>query len=1470
MADVFDTPDWRVKKRPEEIRKRTFWQDVGDNYKYVYKPGLDRVRAGSIWGFEEDENFEVTSDMLRDKPFQLQETLVGANSKEEFDYRLKSWYEMQTVRENLAINKSIGAGLFAGLFDPINLVPLPTVWGMGFVKGAARLGAGAGVLTAGQEIVRGHNDPHYQPIESVFAIGGSTIMSGALGGLIGGLTKKMGQHQFKAQYYDEGADKVEPKRTENVDNAETVKYDATSGQVDNPLLLTYDPQLKFDSRIGKVEPMPNPKKVEFDKNGQAVIPGLEETKIKITDDAKTRERKRNNNNKLYDGYNDGSTGKRIIISAQPRNRFDNIYGNIVTIKGSEIEMPYEELLKSLGVKNSYWDWLKTKEGKSWVRKPEEEAMPEGAFSYEKTMKITIFGGLVSRFKSVMNRQFAVKIAGDGNFSFKDAKLGKSSTGDGNVSGGTVSMNQGKWSLYELNNLVKFTRDSYQSMYTGVKETKPFLGMDVGYMSTSLKNWWANRKDKTVMTPKMFYDEVGKLIMNASRQERFGKLDHPIPQVKEVAEKFIETMRNVKKAGDEAKFFNTVNNLKSKSLRVHNQILEISNDIDKIEKALGIIWKEVPDPDDPTKKIWGRVIDAAYRKKMKEQPSDAVLLQQLAVADFFKARHLDTSRNIEKELLIRMLPTEKIAGKLEEVIYSINKKRDEASEKFKKILVTAKERLNTGKLTTKTDPESLAKAFKKVENTRNYVKGLIEEDIEILKAIIEESKIKPLENELKEYANFLFSRIGDPRHYAKNKQMETLLKNFSTFKYKDTALIVTPKQEKELNRLLEVMRGKISVEQLAYIESLKRGLVTTGKRQVKIKDKEAFYVHRDYLVPKILDKRVEFEQFLINEFKKKPTGVYKTLLIYKSKGAKYKGKVVTDEMVEEQITTQVKNTVNKIVRDAENQNIDNIHTTGANSFNRTRSIDLPNYYFLKEYNGIDDFIDTDINTIARSYLNRTGPNLEMARMFDGDRFGEHEMYRALEDVIYRHAKEIDKDPIKFSNAIMVDVSDKYELINAVLGRMGLGIDTGSRSNTLVQGLMQTSQITMMGLATVASLADPAKIVLANGLKRTFGVQIKEWMTNLEAIEKLRLSKKATLMTGEGFDPRLNTAGRRVADQSDIMTNQLNRGFGKFGDKIFRGIDKMASGFYNVNLLNQWTSFWKQKVGYIANDRLMKTAWTIANKKTYKGFDADKKILASYGLDENKLKRIHFLWKKYEGETAHKQGDTFYGNVDKWMEDDPNLARDYLSAIRKEQVNTIITPTDADKTYMHYGKLKFSHWDTSMKDRQHNVYRMPLQYMSWAFAANNKIVISSLQGRHKGVMSGIVAMFAMGMMSDYIRNPGWWSYKSDTERMIKAIEYSGLTAYLLDINNILEVMSDNEFGIRPLFGQKNAFTGAPEDIISEPFGPVGGMAADVYGLFKEEATLDRRASVIRRLLPYNNVAYTRWLFKGMEKRIVDFIE
>ena len=113
------------------------------------------------------------------------------------------------------------------------------------------------------------------------------------------------------------------------------------------------------------------------------------------------------------------------------------------------------------------------------------------------------------------------------------------------------------------------------------------------------------------------------------------------------------------------------------------------------------------------------------------------------------------------------------------------------------------------------------------------------------------------------------------------------------------------------------------------------------------------------------------------------------------------------------------------------------------------------------------------------------------------------------------------------------------------------------------------------------------------------------------------------------------------------------------------------------------------------------------------------------------------------------------------------------------------------------------------------------------------------------------------------------KSLTEKIIRGIEYSGLTSYWLDINNFVEVASYNNFGIRPLFGQENPF--ATGDALSEPFGPVGSLTYDSYRLFADdELTLDRKASIIRRLIPYNNILYLKWLFKSMENTIVDQIE
>ena len=53
----------------------------------------------------------------------------------------------------------------------------------------------------------------------------------------------------------------------------------------------------------------------------------------------------------------------------------------------------------------------------------------------------------------------------------------------------------------------------------------------------------------------------------------------------------------------------------------------------------------------------------------------------------------------------------------------------------------------------------------------------------------------------------------------------------------------------------------------------------------------------------------------------------------------------------------------------------------------------------------------------------------------------------------------------------------------------------------------------------------------------------------------------------------------------------------------------------------------------------------------------------------------------------------------MDQEPELARKYIAAVRADIISTIITPTDADKPLLSYGKFKGSRFGKLLGDRQH---------------------------------------------------------------------------------------------------------------------------------------------------------------------------
>jgi hypothetical protein len=102
------------------------------------------------------------------------------------------------INENLAIRQrqsqlgfgtNLMVGLVTGIVDPVNLIPVPGLKGLGFVQGALRGGASIGSINAAQELVRNELDATSTNTETAINIGLGYLVAGAISGGIGHFTR---------------------------------------------------------------------------------------------------------------------------------------------------------------------------------------------------------------------------------------------------------------------------------------------------------------------------------------------------------------------------------------------------------------------------------------------------------------------------------------------------------------------------------------------------------------------------------------------------------------------------------------------------------------------------------------------------------------------------------------------------------------------------------------------------------------------------------------------------------------------------------------------------------------------------------------------------------------------------------------------------------------------------------------------------------------------------------------------------------------------------------------------------------------------------------------------------------------------------------------------------------------------------------------------------------------------------------
>jgi hypothetical protein len=502
---------------------------------------------------------------------------------------------------------------------------------------------------------------------------------------------------------------------------------------------------------------------------------------------------------------------------------------------------------------------------------------------------------------------------------------------------------------------------------------------------------------------------------------------------------------------------------------------------------------------------------------------------------------------------------------------------------------------------------------------------------------------------------------------------------------------------------------------------------------------------------------------------------------------------------------------------------------------SRDLDIPNEL-------VWDFIEDDIQGLMRSYADRVGKSMEVARIF-----GERDAQEAIYDAAIIAAREMKGSEATISKRIEKLIGHAENLRDFTLGDV-YSHNPMSLNRKAVSIASNFSTITSLGGALLSSLTEPAKAILMHGFGRTFRFAF-DGLTDPKAFGQM--SKDMRELTGQAVDTALGSHLSRYAEQGGPLNGSIDWA-GRMLDKVNRPLSKFTNSVYfNMNLLGPYTDALK------SFSNVMNAHYLIDDAKAIVAGTANSRVKANFraaGLSPEDAARIADM--PYERDRALN-----LTNIGAWT--DSELVRKFGAAVATQTMRQVVTATEGDIPNIARGFI-----GRGENRREIPYLRLPFQFMNFAFASTNKTLVSALQGREANVVGGFMTMLGLAYLSLYFKTPEKiWDKMPFEDRMIRTVEQSGLLGIFSDVSQKIEGITRNQFGLRaafdlpPRYGPRSVDELAP---IGEAFGPVAGKATDIYQLMFDDS-MTRREEVrgIRRLLPLNDLFYIKGIVGQLEK-------
>ena len=494
-----------------------------------------------------------------------------------------------------------------------------------------------------------------------------------------------------------------------------------------------------------------------------------------------------------------------------------------------------------------------------------------------------------------------------------------------------------------------------------------------------------------------------------------------------------------------------------------------------------------------------------------------------------------------------------------------------------------------------------------------------------------------------------------------------------------------------------------------------------------------------------------------------------------------------------------------------------------SSTKARSFEIPD-------NLVREFLENDIEVLIRHHTKTMGTDIELTR-----KFGDISMKSVIDEISEEYARLIKSatsasEKAKLKKEMANDIRDIKGLRDRLRGTYGASKDPHMMSSRFVRAMKSFNVLVGMGSATISSIPDVVRTVMVEGLTTTYEKGIRQWFNQSSDWAK-KMKAREMKQSAVAADAVLGLRAAAFTDIGDLFGS-------RFGFE--RTLSQSTNVFFILNGLNYWNQIMKEFAGGVTMFRMTESImkpWNTLSR-------SQREKLLKNGIDAPMHSQMQMQIQRF----GRQQDGEWFPNTDFWS--NASARRTFRNALNQNVDRIIVTPGAGDRalwTSTEWGSLI-------------------TQFKGYSQGAMVRMLTSGLQERDGAFWQGAFMLIGLAGLVNELKRVQYGMDRPEgfDEKLVNAIDRSGVTGWFMDANNTIEKMSNYKLGLKPFLTDRPEYNlpfGAKAGAIAGPTASnltnAGSIFADLVSFSANQDTLESA----RFITPTGNLFYLDPIMDGI---------